>query len=305
MGAEIFISYSRKDISKAKKIKEEIEKITSVSCWMDLDGIESGSQFEDVIISAIDNARLVVFLLSDNSMQSKWTKDEVRYAYETKKKIIPVNIDNCTPSGWFLFKFSGYDVIDYSEPHQKQKFYNDMSEWIGSDKKEKQPTIAKNAPASLPIYQLYAACQYAIFGSILVLMSSMFFFGLLTMKEGNYAAIYNKLLCICLCGSLYLTYLLFTKKKKIAFYLTGVLDITEITLLCAVAYRIARYALKTGYHYYSFPYMQMNGLGWEMINRGDFLVTLLMESFAFIHIIILVIVLLAEIKGKSLWNSLK
>jgi len=43
MGAEIFISYRRKDISKANKIKEEIEKTTSVSCWMDLDGIKSGS----------------------------------------------------------------------------------------------------------------------------------------------------------------------------------------------------------------------------------------------------------------------
>ena len=122
MSAEIFISYSRKDISKAKKIKEEIERVTSLSCWMDLDGIESGSQFEDVIISAIDNSRLVIFLLSNNSMHSRWTKDEVRYAYETRKKIIPVNIDNCTPSGWFLFKFSGFDVIDYSDSYQKQKF---------------------------------------------------------------------------------------------------------------------------------------------------------------------------------------
>ena len=90
-----------------------------------------------------------------------------------------------------------------------------------------------------------------------------------------------------------------------AVYLTGVMDIAEIILLCAVAYRIAGYALKTGYHYYSFPYMQMNGLGWEMINRGDFKVTLLMESFTIIHLIILVIVIMAKIKGRSLWNSLK
>ena len=132
MGAEIFISYSRKDISKAKIIKEEIEKITSLSCWMDLDGIESGSQFEDIIISAIDNARIVVFLLSDNSMQSKWTKDEVRYAYETRKKIIPVNIDNCTPSGWFLFKFSGYDVINYFDSYQKYVLFYRFSYFFQS-----------------------------------------------------------------------------------------------------------------------------------------------------------------------------
>ena len=304
MGAEIFISYSRKDISKAKIIKGEIEKITSLSCWMDLDGIESGSQFEDVIISAIDNARIVVFLLSDNSMQSKW---KVRYAYETRKKIIPVNIDNCTPSGWFLFKFSGYDVINYSDSYQKQKFFNDISEWIGGNSKPEQPIEAKNIKKynSLSIRRLYAAGQYAVFGAILIAMFSMFFFGLLTITEGNVAMIYNILLCTCLCGTLYFTYLLFTKKKKMAVYCIGVLDIAEIILLCAVALRIARYALKTGYHFHSFPYMQINGLGWEMINRGDFLVTLLMESFAVIHIVSLFIVIKAKIRGDNLWNSLR
>ena len=307
MAAEIFISYSRKDISKAKIIKEEIEKITSLSCWMDLDGIESGSQFEDVIISAIDNARIVVFLLSDNSMQSKWTKDEVRYAYETRKKIIPVNIDNCTPSGWFLFKFSGYDVINYSDSYQKQKFFDDISEWIGGNSKPKQSiepkiTIKSN---SLSICHLYAACQYIVFGAILIAMFSMFFFGLLTMKEGSVAMRYNILLCTCLCGTLYFTYLLFTNKKKKAIYFIGVLDVAEIVLLCSVALRIARYALKTGYHFHSFPYMQINGLGWEMINRGDLLVTLLMELFAVIHIVSLFMVIKAKIKEESLWDSLR
>ena len=90
-----------------------------------------------------------------------------------------------------------------------------------------------------------------------------------------------------------------------AVYCIGVLDIAEIILLCAVALRIARYALKTGYHFHSFPYMQINGLGWEMINRGDFLVTLLMESFAIIHIVSLFIVIKAKIRGDSLWNSLR
>ncbi len=306
MNEKIFISYSRKDISKAKKIKEEIEKITSASCWMDLDGIESGSQFEDVIISAIDNARLVIFLLSENSMQSKWTKDEVRYAYEIRKKIIPVNIDNCTPSGWFLFKFSGYDVIDYSKSYQKQKFFDDISEWIGDSEKPEQTIVAKKAKKhnSLSIYRIYAICQYTVFGAILIAVSSMFFFGLLTMKEGNVAMRYNILLCTCLCGTLYFTYLLFTKKKKKAFYIIALLDIVEIILLCSIAWRIAGYSLTTGYHYNSFLYKLMNGLGIVMKNRGDLLVNILMEFFAVLHIATLFIVIKAKIKGESLWNRL-
>ena len=308
MSAEIFISYSRKDISKAKKIKEEIERVTSLSCWMDLDGIESGSQFEDVIISAIDNSRLVIFLLSNNSMHSRWTKDEVRYAYETRKKIIPVNIDNCTPSGWFLFKFSGFDVIDYSDSYQKQKFYSDISEWIGGNITNEQTNVKnedKKKSTCITRYQLCAVCHYIVFGAILTVMSSMFFFGLLSMKEGAIAIRYNVLLCFCLCGTLYSTYLVFTNKKMRGVYLISILDIAEIILLCAIAKRITGYSLLSGYHYHSFPYMQINGLGWEMANRGEIFVTILMEVFALVHITLLIGILCIRINGKRLWDSLK
>lgn len=64
-------------------------------------------------------------------------------------------------------------------------------------------------------------------------------------------------------------------------------------------------SLKTGYHFHSFPYMQIHGLGWEMINRGDFLVTLLMELFAIIHMVSSFIVIKAKIKGNCFWNSLR
>lgn len=44
---EIFISYCRNDIAIAREIKNKIEPKTSVSCWMDMEGIESGSQFQE------------------------------------------------------------------------------------------------------------------------------------------------------------------------------------------------------------------------------------------------------------------
>ena len=47
MAKEIFISYSRKDFEKVKAIKNEIDSELGIKCWMDLDGIESGEQFEN------------------------------------------------------------------------------------------------------------------------------------------------------------------------------------------------------------------------------------------------------------------
>lgn len=305
MDSEIFISYCRKDLEKVKKIKKEIENIIpSVKCWMDLDGIESGTQFEDVIIKAIDQASIVVFMLSDNSMNSKWTKDEIRYAYNTKKKIIPVNIDNCTPSGWFLFKLSAYDVININNSLQRKKLFEDLVEWFGNKEKMEEIHVSNKKPNNR-IFYCFGVCQYVFFGLLLLTFSSMFFFGLLTMKEGTIAMRYNILLCLSLGLSLYSTYLLFTKKKKSALYFICILDVIEIILFSAVSKRVAGYGLLSGYHYRSFPYVQINELGLELYNKGVFLVTSLRELFALLHILLLLGILFVRIKGDRLWDSMK
>lgn len=70
---DIFISYSRQDQDIVLPFVTSIEQRFGSVCWIDLDGIESGSQFEDVIIDAIDACKVVLFMLSDNSLASKWT----------------------------------------------------------------------------------------------------------------------------------------------------------------------------------------------------------------------------------------
>ena len=54
MKGRIFISYSRKDLDAVKPIKEELEA-NGFSCWMDMEGIESGSpEFTKTIVKAIN-----------------------------------------------------------------------------------------------------------------------------------------------------------------------------------------------------------------------------------------------------------
>lgn len=55
MQYDIFISYSRRNLQEVKKIKDVIEKPTLATCWIDLDGIESGTpRFTKSIIKAIN-----------------------------------------------------------------------------------------------------------------------------------------------------------------------------------------------------------------------------------------------------------
>ena len=88
MEYDIFISYSRKDFNEVKALYEMLKsRISNINIWVDLTGIESGDEFDEKIITAIDNSKMVIFALSDNSMQSKWAKDEVMYAKNTNKRI--------------------------------------------------------------------------------------------------------------------------------------------------------------------------------------------------------------------------
>lgn len=100
---DIFISYSRKDIDEVNLFVNMLQKrIPTLTCWFDITGIESGDEFEEKIIAAIDNSSYVLFILSDNSIQSQWTKDEVMYAKNIGKKVIPILLNGSKlDEGWF------------------------------------------------------------------------------------------------------------------------------------------------------------------------------------------------------------
>ena len=132
MKYDVFISYSRKDFDEVKQLIDSIkQRIPTLSYWFDLTGIESGDEFEDKIISAIDDSAYMIFALSDNSIQSDWTKDEVTYAKNTDKKVIPILLKGAKLKGWFLFKFGRIDCIDYTDYRQMDKFLENLSNWTG------------------------------------------------------------------------------------------------------------------------------------------------------------------------------
>ena len=98
MHRDIFISYSRKDLEIVKQIKEEIETTVGIECWMDINGIESGSRrFTHDIVKGIDNCLVFLFMLSENSQISKYALKELNYAYDEAethgKKVVIININ--------------------------------------------------------------------------------------------------------------------------------------------------------------------------------------------------------------------
>lgn len=152
MKFDIFISYSRKDFDEVSSILEFLKiSIPGLTYWFDIDGIESGDEFEDKIISAIDNSAYVLFALSENSISSEWTKDEVMYAKNIDKKVIPLLLKGAEMKGWFLFKFGRIDCIDTTNPLQMEKLFQNLSTWTGKEYVgDSQPTANEEPMVMCP-----------------------------------------------------------------------------------------------------------------------------------------------------------
>lgn len=132
MKYDIFISYSREDLDQVEPFVKMIEQRANVKCWIDWTGIESGSQFEDVIVRAIDSVEVVLFFISENSINSHYAKLEINYAYNVKKRVVPVILDGGNLRGWFLFKFGAVDFIDIRNQRQCDKLIQNLQEWCGT-----------------------------------------------------------------------------------------------------------------------------------------------------------------------------
>ena len=152
----IFISYSRLDKNIVFPFVKRIEQELKTTCWIDSEGIESGSQFEEVIVNAIEESKVVLFMLSDNSINSKWTKREVLYAEDEGKRIVPAVVDKKGLRKWFKFHFGNVDYIDINDEGQCDKLLNNLASWIGVERMSKKDCYTKTSVDIEPKIQISA-----------------------------------------------------------------------------------------------------------------------------------------------------
>lgn len=145
--SKIFISYKRLDKEKVFPIVQEIRQKTDIDCWLDLEGIESGDQFQNVIIEAIENADIVIFMLSQNFIapykdektgkinlrRQTFPEREVMYALHHNKRLVPISLDGTTvfDCRWLEFNCSGLDCIEWNNIDQKNKLLQNLKRWVG------------------------------------------------------------------------------------------------------------------------------------------------------------------------------
>lgn len=138
---DVFISYSRKDyvkddvvipgnpISAIKKMFDENE----VKYWIDKDGTYSGEDFSEIIVKAILSSKMVVFVSSKHSNESRYTCGEILKAMKEGKLVIPFLIENCNYNPKLEIHLLPLDYIDYlAQPNTAlPKLLNTVKKEIG------------------------------------------------------------------------------------------------------------------------------------------------------------------------------
>jgi formylglycine-generating enzyme required for sulfatase activity len=92
--AQVFISYSRKDLSFVDKLAADL-KNAGVDVWYDVSGIGGGSRWRSEIENALRNSQYVIVVLSPDAITSEWVEREFLFASNLKRKIIPLMYRSC------------------------------------------------------------------------------------------------------------------------------------------------------------------------------------------------------------------
>ena len=92
--AKAFFSYSRQDSEFALRLAKDLRE-RGAAIWIDQLDIEPGTHWDESVEKAVAACSIFLVLLSPHSTESENVMDEVAYALDEKKAIVPVMFCDC------------------------------------------------------------------------------------------------------------------------------------------------------------------------------------------------------------------
>jgi hypothetical protein len=86
---DIFISYSRRDKAFVRALYEALNQLNR-DAWVDWRDIAPAVEWEKTIYEGIERAKKFVYVISPDSVASKYCDDEVNHAIRHHKPLIPI-----------------------------------------------------------------------------------------------------------------------------------------------------------------------------------------------------------------------
>ena len=147
--ADVFISYSREDkesvLSLAAKLRE-----AGVSLWIDQGGIDGAAMWGEEIVNALENAKVLLLMVTEKSVNSHNVVKEVVLASERKEHILPVHLEPTRIPAGLKYPLAGIQHIEYfqGDPVENLKTIIRSLERIGVTIRPPEPSVPSPLPAT-------------------------------------------------------------------------------------------------------------------------------------------------------------
>ena len=154
-----FLSYSRDDEEFALRFAKDLRE-RGVAMWVDQFDIRPSEHWDRAIERAVTNCRGLVVILSPRSVASDNVADEISFAIDNGKSVLPVMIERC-PLPLRLTRMQLVNAVDdYERALEKC-----LEELQGGDRPSKaspapEPTRAETQAAALPAEKLDAMAKH-------------------------------------------------------------------------------------------------------------------------------------------------
>lgn len=89
-----FVSYARPDAPFALRLAADL-RAAAVEVWLDQLDIQPGEPWDQAVEQALKRCDSLLVVLSPRAVDSRPVMDEVSYALETNKRIVPVVVERC------------------------------------------------------------------------------------------------------------------------------------------------------------------------------------------------------------------
>ena len=119
----VFISYKSEEYKYAKEVKCFLEE-NGLCCWMAPESIPGGSDYATEITRAIRKCDIFVLILSEKCQQSDNVSAELGLAFDGKKLLLPIEIEECILEDNFMYYLR--NVQRYEAYRNKEKALSKM-----------------------------------------------------------------------------------------------------------------------------------------------------------------------------------
>jgi hypothetical protein len=89
-----FLSYARVDSPFVLQLAKELREV-GINLWLDQLDILGGQRWDDAVEAALQTCQGIIAVLSPEALKSHNVMDEVSYALEEGKKVIPIFLRSC------------------------------------------------------------------------------------------------------------------------------------------------------------------------------------------------------------------